>query len=103
MAYSGCTSFKLSLHMKPLFHRDLAMKTLTIRTTIGDDRQLTIPLPDDVLPGPAEVVVILNPLAAGLDLIARGWTEREAAETRARMKSFEADWESPGMEAYDAI
>jgi len=79
------------------------MKTLTMRTTIGASRQLTISLPDDVQPGPAEVVVILNPLAEGLDLKTRGWTEAEAAETRARLKSFEADWEAPGMEAYDAL
>ena len=79
------------------------MKTLTIRMTIGANRQLTIPLPEDVLSGPAEVVVILNPLAEGVDLKARGWTEREATETQARLKSFEADWEVPGMEAYDVL
>ena len=79
------------------------MKTLTIRTTIGADRQLTIPLPEDVLPGPTEVVVILNPLAEGVDLKARGWTEREATETQARLKSFEADWEALGMESYDIL
>ena len=53
--------------------------------------------------GPAEVVVILNPLAEGVDLKTRGWTEREATETHARLKSFEADWEAPGMEAYDVL
>lgn len=78
------------------------MKTLTVRTTIGADRQLTIPLPDDVSPGPAEVVVIVHPLQ-GEDLRSRGWTAVEAAETRARLKSFEADWEAPGMEAYDVL
>lgn len=77
------------------------MKTLTIRTTIDANRQLTIPLPDDVQPGPAEVVVILNSLAEGVQLKARGWTETEAAGTRARLKSFKADWEAAGMEAYD--
>lgn len=77
------------------------MKTLTIRTTIDANRQLTIPLPNDVQPGPAEVVVILNPLAEGVQLKARGWTETEVAGTRARLKSFEADWEAAGMEAYD--
>lgn len=79
------------------------MKTLTVRTTIGRDRQLTIRLPDDVAPGPAEVVVVVNPVPPGVDLVARGWTEAEAADTRARLKSFEADWEAPGMEAYDAL
>lgn len=79
------------------------MRTLTVQTTIGEDRQLTIPLPEDVAPGPTEVVVILNPIARGVDLTARGWTDAEAADTRARLKSFEGDWEAPGMEAYDAI
>lgn len=79
------------------------MKTLTIRTTIGANRQLTIPLPEDFPPGPTEVVVILNPLAEHLDLKARGWTESDAAETRARLKSFETDWKALGMEAYDAL
>ena len=79
------------------------MKTLTIRTTIGADRQLTLPLPEDVQPGPAEVVVILNPLGEGLDLKTLGWTEGEAVETRARLRSFETDWEAVGMEAYDAL
>lgn len=37
------------------------MKTLTIRTTIGTNRELTIPLPDDGKPDPAEGVVILTP------------------------------------------
>ena len=32
-----------------------------------------------------------------------GWTIEEAIETRARLKSFEEDWDSPGMEAYDKL
>jgi hypothetical protein len=79
------------------------MKTVTVRTTIGVDRKLTIALPEDVTPGPAEVVVVVNPVVPAVDLAARGWTEEEAAETRARLKSFESDWEAPGMDAYDAI
>lgn len=80
----------------------MRMKTVTMRTTISEDRRLTIALPDDVAPGPAEVVVVVNPLR-GVDLAARGWTEREAADTRARLRSFDNDWEAPGMEAYDAL
>jgi len=34
-----------------------AMKTLTIRTTIGANHQLTIPLPEDFPPGPTRVLV----------------------------------------------
>lgn len=38
------------------------MRTLTIRTTIGANRQLTIPLPKDVRPRLAEVVVHVTDL-----------------------------------------
>lgn len=79
------------------------MKTLTVRTTIGADRQLTISLPEDVALGPAEVVVVVNPVGPAVDLAGRGWTQAEAADARARLKSFEADWEAPGMDAYDAL
>jgi len=30
-------------------------------------------------------------------------SEAQAAETRARLKSFEEDWNAPGMEGYDAL
>jgi len=32
-----------------------------------------------------------------------GWSETEASETRGRFRSFEEDWEAPGMEAYDEM
>lgn len=79
------------------------MQAIKIKTTIGPDRKLSILLPDDVSAGPAEVMVILNPLSGGVDLPAKGWTTGQAAETRSRLKSFEEDWNTPGMEAYDAL
>jgi hypothetical protein len=32
-----------------------------------------------------------------------GWSQDEAAEVRMRLIQFEDDWDSPGMEAYDAL
>jgi len=32
-----------------------------------------------------------------------GWTHRQAAETRARLTSFEEDWDAPGMDGYDDL
>ena len=33
----------------------------------------------------------------------RGWTQRQATETRARLASFEEDWDAPGMAGYDDL
>ena len=32
-----------------------------------------------------------------------GWSEEEAQETRMRLRSFEEDWNAPGMEGYDDL
>ena len=39
------------------------MKTITCKVVIPTDRQLQIPVPEDVPPGPAEVVVVIVPEA----------------------------------------
>jgi hypothetical protein len=39
------------------------MKTITCKVVIPADRQLQIPVPEDVPPGPAEVVVVIMPQA----------------------------------------
>ena len=37
------------------------MKTITRKVTIPPDRQLTIPLPEEVPPGPAELTLVITP------------------------------------------
>ena len=32
-----------------------------------------------------------------------GWTQEQAADTRARLASFTEDWDAPGMEGYDEL
>ncbi len=32
-----------------------------------------------------------------------GWSREQAMETRARLRSFEEDWNAPGMEGYDEL
>lgn len=57
-------------------------------------------IPDDVV----ESRVIVTFLSGGsVDLRARGIDEKHAAELRARLQAFAEDWESPMMEAYDAL
>ena len=38
-----------------------------------------------------------------LDVKDLGWTFLETFETRVKLQSFEEDWNSPGMEAYDEL
>jgi hypothetical protein len=32
-----------------------------------------------------------------------GWSREQALETRMRMRTFEEDWDAPGMEGYDEL
>ena len=51
-----------------------------------------------------EARVIITFLPAGnVDLRERGIDESQAADLRARLRTFAEDWESPEMEAYDAL
>ena len=45
------------------------------------------------------LVTFLDP--NGADLAARGINETQAAELRARLKTFAADWERPEADIYD--
>ena len=56
--------------------------------------------PDDISEAP--VIVTFLPVGT-VDLRARGIDEKQAAELRARLRTFAEDWELPGMEAYDAL
>lgn len=56
--------------------------------------------PDDVIE--SRVIVTFLP-AGSVDLRKRGIDEKQAAELRARLQAFAEDWESPMIEAYDAL
>ena len=84
------------------------MKSFSATATVTPDHQLVVPAPMDLAPGAVEVVVVLGSAAANAPHGARtidvlGWTPQEAAETRARLASFEDDWNAPGMEVYDDV
>ncbi len=52
----------------------------------------------------AEARVIVTFLTDdSIDLTARGISQEQAAELRARLSSFTEDWERPEMSAYDAL
>ncbi len=50
------------------------MKTVVYKVVIPADRQLCLPVPEDIPPGPAEVVLIIAPQAPGKkDMTAGDW------------------------------
>ncbi len=72
----------------------------SIEGVYRDGKVELLEVPDDVV----ESRVIVTFLSAGsADLRACGIDEKEAAELRARLQAFAEDWESPMMEAYDAL
>lgn len=84
------------------------MKSFSATATVTPEHQLVVPALKDLAPGTVEVVVELGSAAETAPRGARtidelGWTTQEAAETRARLASFEDDWNAPGMEIYDEV
>lgn len=55
-------------------------------------------------PEGADGKVIVTFLSAdGVDIASRGIGEIQAAEQRSKLSAFAEDWQSPEMEAYDAL
>lgn len=53
---------------------------------------------------PGVVFDLNRPKRATPNLIADlGWSQAQAAETRAKLAAFEDDWAAPEMDAYDAL
>ena len=51
----------------------------------------------------ARVIVTFLPEAEALLLSTYGIDEAQAADLRARLRTFEEDWNRPDMEGYDAL
>jgi hypothetical protein len=63
-------------------------------------------LPENTLEDAAKLLVALQQPATAkppLQVADLGWTPQQAAETRARLASFEEDWDAPGMDGYDDL
>jgi hypothetical protein len=51
-----------------------------------------------------DTAVTVSPAAPDRRLIAElAWTPDQVIETRMRLRTFEEDWDAPGMEAYDDL
>jgi len=53
--------------------------------------------------GETRVIVTFLPTNSAVDLASRQIGPEQAESLRARLKAFEADWQRPDMDAYDAL
>ena len=63
-------------------------------------------LPESALEDATKLLVALQQPATAkppLQVADLGWTLQQAAESRARLASFEEDWDAPGMDGYDDL
>lgn len=79
------------------------MQTQTFKIAIPEDRQISLDLPEDVPPGPAEILVVVQHQTvaeSALPTIADlGWSQEEAAAIRTKLATFTEDWDDPRMDA----
>jgi hypothetical protein len=73
-----------------------------LKSVAGMYRDGKIELAEVPVNVPNETNVIVTFLESGpIDLQARGIDEAQAADLRARLKTFAEDWDSPEMDVYD--
>ncbi len=82
------------------------MQTITLKVAIPENRRISVVLPDSVSPGPAEIVVIVQPQNASqeksiLSIDDLGWSREKAAGVRSKLASFIEDWDDPRMDIYN--
>lgn len=69
-------------------------KKLTKSSTVTSSIDVWVTEPSDSSTNMDQRLLLLSKLA---------WTPEEILETRARLSTFEQDWDAPGMEIYDEL
>jgi len=73
----------------------------TVEGTYQNGRIELAELPDGI--GEAQVIVTFLPKSDKQKLSTYGIDEAQAADLRARLRTFEEDWNYPEMDGYDAL
>jgi len=84
------------------------MQTVTFKVAIPKDRRISLDLPIDIAPGPAEILVVVQPQTqtvtqGALTIADLGWSPAKAATTRGRLASFVEDWDDPRLDIYNEL
>ena len=80
------------------------MQTIALTVSIPPDRRLALELPRSISPGPAEILVVVQPQPSSqLTIADLGWSPEKAAAVRAELASFAQDWDDPRMDVYNEL
>lgn len=82
------------------------MHTLTLNLSIPKSRRIQLDLPPEIAPGPAEILVVVQPQAAPvrpLNITDLGWSVSKATVVRERLAAFAEDWDDPRMDIYNEL
>ena len=86
------------------------MQAINLRTSIPQNRSLRLTLPSEVAPGPAEILVVIQPeiqpqIASSYPFTIDdlGWSQAKAAVVREQLASFVEDWDDPRMDIYNIL
>ena len=86
------------------------MQAISFRLSIPESRRLRLTLPSDVTPGPAEILVVIQPASQPQAASSRpltiddlGWSQAKAAVVREQLASFVEDWDDPRLDVYNAL
>ncbi len=84
------------------------MQTITFYIQIPSTRTIHLDLPASIPPGPAKLLLVVQPESGlaeqkALTIEDLGWTEAKAAEVRGQLASFIEDWDDPRMDIYNDL
>jgi hypothetical protein len=86
------------------------MQAISLRTSIPKNRRLRLTLPPEITPGPAEILVVIQPTvqpqmasSRPLTIDDLGWSQAKAAVVREQLASFVEDWDDPRLDVYNVL
>ncbi len=82
------------------------MQTVSFQVAIPQDRHINLDLPLEIAPGPADILIVVQPRALSvsqLSIADLGWTPTKAAVIREQLASFVEDWDDPRMDVYNEL
>ncbi len=86
------------------------MQAIRFHLSIPKSRHIRLELPAEVTPGPAEILLVIQPAvqpqiasSRPLTIDDLGWSQAKAAVVRKQLASFVEDWDDPRLDVYNVL